>query len=141
MFLRFPPRPSHPTGCTLFDPFRGLAIGAHHNEELILPAELTTTPKAREYNDFYQPLVSALQESGFLDRDKQYFGTAAGRIIPSHFDQRAGYASYFSNKGDYVWALVNFQSDDRDVSNKLFERLHLRRELVEASIELDPAAE
>ena len=111
------------------------------DEELILPAELTTTPKAQKYNDFYQPLVSALQESGFLDRDKQYFGTAAGRIIPRistrELDMRPISATRAITCGPW---LISSRMTEIYRTN-CSERLHLRRELVEASIELDPAAE
>ena len=110
------------------------------NDNLILPPNPPDKPRVQEYNSFFHPLVSALQESGFSNKSRQMFGPS-GRIIPSHHDQRVGYTAYFRDQSDYLWVSVRIHSEDKDLSNSLFDKLHAQRELVENSIEVDPGGE
>lgn len=89
---------------------------------LTLQRDSPTEPRGQMYQDFYQPLISALIETGFADSARQIWGNP-GRLFPSQFGGETGYAGYFGNNQNKVWVVFNYRGRDKEEASLVFNKL------------------
>ncbi len=96
------------------------------------------SPEARKHREFFQPLIADMQKVCFADRTPvQHFGHT-GRLFRSKLHPKTGYAVSLDGKND-AWVTLHVQTDDKESSKHIFDKLKADREQIERSIDAGPA--
>ena len=89
----------------------------------------------RKYHEFFQPLITKLLGEGFADKAIQYFGHT-GRLFPSRFDEKTGYAVGFSKDG--AWVSLHVRTwDSIERNNRIFDELRESKPEIEESLDAE----
>ena len=93
----------------------------------------------RRYYDFFQPLITGLSQIGFADKITNRFGRT-GRLFRSSRNEGIGYeASLLTwNKRDAAWVVLHIETEDKELTKRIFDELQTDREAIESSIDPGP---
>ena len=128
------------TGVSCPEPrFRKVVYPGHWNKDITLPLEPPPPPYIQKYNDFFQPLTADLIRASFADRSAQHFGHT-GRFFPSRLAWGVGYAVSFAGKNS-AWVTFHVQTDDNELTKRMFDELQAERDAIESSIDAGPDPE
>lgn len=119
--------------------FRKVVYPGCWNKALTLPPEAPPPPYIQKYNDFFQPLIADLIGVNFADRSAQHFGHT-GRFFPSRLARGVGYAVSFEGKNG-AWVTLHVQTDDNELTKRIFDELEAERDAIEAGIDAGPDPE
>ena len=97
-----------------------------------------TDPDKRKYDEFFWPLLAKLHGEGFEERPVQYFGHT-GRRFRSHLNPEIGYATCLVQDG--AWVLLSVRTEEKELTNHIFDTLRFDRAEIERSIDAGPAPE
>ena len=102
------------------------------NKDITQPPGATMSPIARQFLDFFQPLIRGLIRTGFPDKPTQYFDSS-GRLFSSSLDRGVGYAvSFWKNA---AWVTLHIRMEDDALTKRLFDELKNDQEQIERCIE------
>ena len=109
------------------------------NKELTLPPIPPMSEYKEKYFQFYRPLINKLVGRGEFDNPVLYCDHN-GRLFHSRVHRGIGYCVSLLGKSD-TWVTLEIRSDDRDKTNRMFDRLFAKRNEIEQSINAGPDAE
>ena len=113
--------------------FRKVVYPGGWNKEITLPSDSPPPPYIQKYHDFFQPLIAELIRMGFADSHRQQYDHT-GRFFPSRFNRGIGYAASIE-KGKDAWVTLHIQTDDNELTKRIFDELLAERDDVESSID------
>ena len=93
-------------------------------------------PIKRQYEEFFQPLITKLLGEDFADKAIYHWGHT-GRVFPSRVDLSVGYAASLEKQSD-AWVTLHIQADDNGLTKRIFDELKASREQIESSIDAGP---
>ena len=105
------------------------------NKEITQPPGATLSPERQQFQDFFQPLIHKLIQTGLADNAIQYFDHT-GRFFPSWVDKDTGYAVSFSKKSAWVSLLVRMW-DSIERNNRIFDGLQTSKSEIEQSLDAE----
>ena len=96
----------------------------------------------RRYYDFFQPLITGLSHIGFADKITNRFGRTV-RLFRSCRNEGIGYeASLLTwNKQNAAWVVLHIETEDKELTKRIFDELQTDREAIESSIDPGPGAQ
>ena len=83
----------------------------------------------RLYDDFFQPLIAELMQSGFATGARQHFDHTARFFTPG-INGRIGYSASMGQNG--AWVTFHVRTDDVEEANGIFDELHSACEEIES---------
>ena len=92
----------------------------------------TISPRARQFRDFFQPLINEMLQTRFANRSTQYFDFT-GRFFPSSFNPDIGYAVSLWENGAQVSLYVRTW-DSIERNKRMFEELQGSKAQIEACL-------
>ena len=99
------------------------------NKEITQPPGATLSPERQQFQDFFQPLIHKLIQTGLADNAIQYFDHT-GRFFPSWLDKDKGYAVSFSKKS--AWVSLHVRTwDSIERNNRIFDGLQTSKSEIE----------
>ena len=113
--------------------FRKVVYPGGWNKEITLPSDPLPPPYIQKYHDFFQPLLTELIRMGFADSHRQQFDHT-GRFFPSRLNRGIWYAVSL-DKGKDAWVTLHIQTDDNELTKRIFDKLLAERDDVESSID------
>ncbi len=106
------------------------------NKDITQPRGATMSPRIRQFHDFFRPLIAALFGAGFAaDRAIQRF-SSTDRHVPSRLNSGIWYAVSLEGNND-AWVTLHIQTDDKDLTKRVFDQLMRDKANIEASIATD----
>ena len=126
----------------------GNATPEPHLESVVTPSHWDKTltqqkgeipPLKQQYRDFFQPLVAELNGAGFADKALNHYDNS-GRFFPSRIDPGVGYAATLEET-KYAWVGLHIQTNDKELTKQVFDKLEQDKEEIEASIDLGSGEE
>ena len=90
------------------------------NRDLTQPQGTSVSPRSRQFQDFFQPLIDQLVWEGFADRAIQHFGPG-GRFFHPGIRPTIGYAVSFEGGND-AWVTLHIRTEDRELTNQIFDK-------------------
>ena len=107
------------------------------DKEQTLPPVPPPRPEVQQHQDFFAPLIAALQGPRLLFADKavNYFNHT-GRFFPSRVDPTVGYAASFSpkNRIDHAWVTFNISLEDNALTKQLYDALEAEKDQIQSGI-------
>lgn len=119
--------------------FRKVVYPGCWDTNLTLPPEPPPPPYIQKYNGFFQPLAADLIRTSFADKSVQHFGHT-GRFFPSRLARGVGYAVSLEGKNS-AWVTFHIQTEDRELTKRVFDDLETERDAIESSIAAGPDPE
>ena len=113
--------------------FRKVVYPGGWNKGITLPSDPPPPPYIQQYHDFFQPLIAELVRTGFADRHRQQFDHT-GRFFPSRLNLGTGFAASLE-KGKDAWVTLHIQTDDKELTKRIFDELKAEQDDIEASID------
>lgn len=103
------------------------------NKEITQPPGATISPFSQQFQEFFRPLIDQVLWEGFADKATQHFGSG-GRFFPSRLSEASiGYAVSFEGE-NAAWVTLHIRTEDRELTNRIFDELITDRENIESSI-------
>ncbi len=103
------------------------------NQDITQPPGAYASPRNQQFQAFFQPLIEHLIWVGFADRATQHYGPG-GRFFPSRLSEASiGYAVSFEGE-NAAWVTLHIRTEDRELTNRIFDELITDRENIESSI-------
>ena len=102
-----------------------------------LPVDPPALPHIQQYTDFFEPLIKKLLETGFTTERPIRMFDHTGRYFPSMKNDGIWYAASLEGKND-AWVSVHIQTDDNEMTKKLFDKLEAVKDQIESNIEANP---
>ena len=128
------------TGVSCPEPrFRKVVYPGGWNKDLTLPPEPPPPPYVQKYNGFFHSLIADLTRTGFADKSVQHFDHT-GRFFPSRLARGVGYAVILDGKNS-AWVTFHAQTDDNELTKRMFDELQAERDDIESSIAAGPNQE
>ena len=109
------------------------------NEDITQPQGASMSPRSQQFQEFFQPLIDQLLWEGFADRATQHFDSS-GRFFPSGLREGTGYAVSLEGGND-AWVTLHIRTEDRELTNRIFDELIADRENIESGIDGVPDPE
>ncbi|MDE0448250.1 MAG: DUF4268 domain-containing protein [Spirochaetaceae bacterium] len=110
-----------------------------HWNKTITQKKGDTPPLKKQYGDFFEPLVTRLNGSGFAEKALFHYGPS-GRVFPSRIDPGIGYAATLEER-EHAWVGLHIQTHDNNLNKQVFDMLAQDQERIESSIDLRPGEE
>ena len=112
--------------------FRTVVSPGCWNKDSTQPPGATMSPIARQFLDFFQPLIRGLIRTGFPDKPTQYFDSS-GRLFSSGLHRGVGYAvSFWKNA---AWVTLHIRMEDDALTKRIFDELKKDQEQIERCVE------
>lgn len=87
----------------------------------------------QKYNDFFDPLIDELRDTGFaVERPIRMFDHT-GRYFPSIVNKGIWYAASLEGKNN-AWVTVHIRTDDNEMTKDLFDKLKADMDQINSSI-------
>ena len=115
--------------------FRPVVYPGGWNKDITLPSG-GMSQIARQFHDFFQPIIAELHRTGFADRDFYRFGhtdSYFGRYFSTRSRRDVSYAA--SLEKNYAWVTLHIEAEDgKEHTKEIFDALRKDQEQIEQSI-------
>ena len=117
--------------------FRPVVYPGGWNKDITLPSG-GMSQIARQFHDFFQPIIGELIRTDFADKAVYHFDHT-GRFFPSRLHNGIGYAaSLWGERGkNDTWGTFHIQAEDNERTKRIFDALQEQREQIETCIDGD----
>ena len=102
------------------------------NKDITQLQGASISPRSRQFQEFFQPLITELHRAGFANQPIQIFGNN-DRAFPSSLNPGIWYVVSLEGN-NYAWVTLHIRTEDREVTKRVFDELISDQKEIEASI-------
>ena len=117
--------------------FRKVVWPGGSDPEHILPRDYRPSQK---YEEFFRPLETELERTGFADKAPFKRWGHTGRFFPSRVNPGISYAVSLEGAND-AWVTLHIETGDKALTKQVFDALAADREQIDSDIGADPGLE